>query len=115
MPAKPAPKKFVWVGRSGRGWLLQMELIEQLLMPSGIVVAAAGGLLKITWLVGTGIAMVALSFLLFAVVQFLLFRIVRCPHCGANPMRNKQTRKRINHRIARARLRELTECPECHQ
>ncbi len=97
----------------GKSWILRLDLVSEISLPVAILVMGIGSIVNISWLVRTGLTMLALSFVLFGIWQFCYFNYIKCPQCGHNPTRTKEGRRKKNFRAIATEVSKLTNCPKC--
>lgn len=104
---------YTWVRSIGRAWIGYLDFTSSIAMLLGVVFAAAGGMLKVDWLMFAGLSLLLVSVCSMVLYWFLFYRFIKCPVCGYNPTRTKDGRKRKNHRATETIISRLSACPKC--
>jgi hypothetical protein len=105
--------RFKWVRSIGRAWILALDPIERISFLAAFALPLALHFLGFgDWVLGLGLSLLGLSFVLVFVGYWTFYRLIVCPHCGHNPTRYKNGRN-LPRATARKKLAELEACPAC--
>lgn len=106
---------FAWLRNTGQLWKVRFEV--------GVgIFGYCAILLSVVLLVGTvlwrpflfaAIALWTAYGVLRAVEIYVVYSLIKCPHCGHNPTRRKSDGRRMSPRTMYPRLAKMAACPHC--
>ena len=114
MAKDPPKEEFVWVKHLGRYWMLPARLVPAGLFILGAIVSFVGWKAAENSTVAVvGVVILLSSIPTYVLNSLLIYRLIKCPHCGYNPTRNKAKGKPMSFDLVFSRLAKFECCPEC--